>query len=156
MHPEMYRVGMETMKNLLMKAEANGIGEIPEMVGKWENVYSAVSVMMNRETPYHRDHNSPGEAMDLMATFGEYSGTCMSILMLGKRFNYLPSTIMAFSRYLLWHGVNAVDGNRGCLAYYMHPAVMEWVRVRPPSFMRYEVLEAVGQSKNSCRVYSVF
>lgn len=153
MHPELYQAGTATMAALPDEANAAGVEEIAEVVGKWDSVFNAVSVMINRQSPYHRDPNSPQQSFDLLATFGDYPDGWMVIPTIGKRFDYRPGTVMAFSGHLLRHGVNEVNGNRGCLAYYMRPAVMKWVGVKPPSFMRYEVLDVMGLTRDSHRVY---
>lgn len=154
-HPDQYRAGKDTMSKLPQCARDAGVDEIIEVVGQWESIFNAASLMMNRKSPYHRDHNSPAKSFDLLTTFGEYTDGEMSIPTLGQRFGYGPGTVMAFSGFLLRHGVNAVDGNRGCLAYYMRETMMKWVGVTPPKFMKYELLDAVGQEIGSRRVYPV-
>ncbi|KAG9308924.1 hypothetical protein JVU11DRAFT_11385 [Chiua virens] len=128
--------------------------EIEEVVGKWESVFNAVSVIINRQSPYHRDLSSLVESLDLLATVSDDTNVWMVILMLRTSFEYSPGMVMAFSGHLLWHGVNQVDGNRRYLAYYMQSEVIKWAGLKAPSFMWYEVLHMVGLPRNSHWVYS--
>ena len=153
MHPDSYQAGMATMRALPYHANANGVEEIAEVVEEWNSIFNAVSVMTNRQSPYHRDLNLPAESFDLLVTIGDYKNGWMVIPTLSKRFDYCPGTVMAFSGHLLRHGVNQVQGNRGCLVYYMREPVMKWVDVQPPRFMHYEALDAIGLSMDSHRVY---
>lgn len=154
MHPELYAVGREVMLTVARKARTQGIEDMADVIGKWGSIFSAASVMLNRETPYHRDHNSPAEGFDLLATVGPYKEAWMSVPTLARRFLYNAGTVMAFSGHLLRHGVVRVDDeDRTCVAYYMREKVLGWAGMESAKFMRYDLLDAVGQAINSHRVY---
>ncbi|KAI6010332.1 hypothetical protein EDC04DRAFT_2538566, partial [Pisolithus marmoratus] len=67
----------------------------------------------------HCDPHSSGNWYDITANVGDHSSCIMSIPTLGVELVYDPGMVVAFSRHLLRHGVNAVDGNWHCLTYYM-------------------------------------
>ncbi|KAI5990817.1 hypothetical protein F5J12DRAFT_687878, partial [Pisolithus orientalis] len=48
-----------------------------------------------------------------------YSECVLDIPSPGLQFNYWPGTVVAFSGWLLWHGVNDVSSNCCSLAFYM-------------------------------------
>lgn len=106
----------------------------------WGTVFNALSVISNRETPYHRDNQSRHQWYDLVTTFGTYPDARLSLPGLGIELPYHSGTISAFSGRVLRHGVREAEGRPGdrlCLVYYMRESVQdrlggqagEWVRV---------------------------
>lgn len=155
MHPDLFWAGREAMIALSRQSTQKGFEEMGEVLPDWGTIFSSISVMVNQETPYHRDHNSPTDGFDLLATVGPYKGSEMSIPTLAQSFQYNPSTIMAFSGFLLRHGVAQVDGGRVCMAYYMRDKVLQWAGVPRPEFMHFQLLDGVGQVIKSPRIYKV-
>ncbi|KIK79973.1 hypothetical protein PAXRUDRAFT_159879, partial [Paxillus rubicundulus Ve08.2h10] len=71
MHPDLYAAGREAMIKLGDHAERVD-AEMGEMLERWSSVYGVISVMVNRESPLHRDYNGKNEWMDLSASVGQY------------------------------------------------------------------------------------
>ena len=68
----------------------------------------------------------------------------MAIPTLGIELEYKPGTAVAFSGRLLRHGVNAVEGNRCCLTYYMRDNIHHWEKVpRCADWMRINSVEGL-------------
>jgi len=66
----------------------------------------------------------------------------MAVPTLGIELVYKPGTAVAFSGRLLRHGVNAVEGNRYCLTYYMRDNIHQWAHVaRCADWMRINGVE---------------
>ncbi|KAI6010869.1 hypothetical protein F5J12DRAFT_781842 [Pisolithus orientalis] len=79
-----------------------------------------MSMMVNQATCYHRDINGQDPWYDMLVTVGNYLPLDFVIPTLNLQLCYNPGMIIAFSGSALEHGVGAVDGDRACLAYYMH------------------------------------
>ncbi|KAG9309392.1 hypothetical protein JVU11DRAFT_10642 [Chiua virens] len=53
MHPELYITSLAMMDRLNHQAKIKGLAEIEEVVGEWESIFNAVSVIINWQSPYH-------------------------------------------------------------------------------------------------------
>ncbi|KAI6015334.1 hypothetical protein F5J12DRAFT_717641 [Pisolithus orientalis] len=93
------------------------------------SMYSSMSVMVNWATCYHRDINGQDPWYDMLVTVGNYLPLDFVIPMLNLWLCHNPGMIIAFSGSALEHGVGAVDGDRACLAYYMHANVHQLVHI---------------------------
>ncbi|KAI5983943.1 hypothetical protein EDC04DRAFT_2615967 [Pisolithus marmoratus] len=71
----------------------------------WNAVYSSVSIMVNRATPYHTDMNGREQWLDMLVTVGDYLPLDFVIPTFELRFRYNPGTIIAMSGSALEHGV---------------------------------------------------
>ncbi|KAI5998415.1 hypothetical protein F5J12DRAFT_784986 [Pisolithus orientalis] len=68
-----------------------------------------------------QDINGQDPWYDMLVTVGDYLPLDFVIPTLNLQLHYNPGTIIAFSGSALEHGMGAVDGDRACLVYYMHP-----------------------------------
>ncbi|KIK71914.1 hypothetical protein PAXRUDRAFT_117038, partial [Paxillus rubicundulus Ve08.2h10] len=80
MHPNLYAAGREAVIHLYQdlavpRSDDPAFAEMVEMLRLWPSVFTAASVMVNRSTPFHRDHNSRVQWYDLLASIGTYVGT---------------------------------------------------------------------------------
>lgn len=132
MHPEMYHNAREMMIRLGRWAKTrpnNNKNEIGGVLEVWPNIFSVVSVMVNRATPVHFDKMGRPQFLDLLMTVGNYEELDMVVPTIGMRLRYNPGTILAMSGQLLMHGVGAVEGNRGIVSFYMRDNVHKMVGV---------------------------
>lgn len=133
MHPELYQLGQQAMCKLRETSEATGAPWVPcyendrlqEVLEIWGHPWTALSIMVNRATPYHRDTNGRNPWMDLMVTVGEYEHGRLELPGLGVRLEYNPGTIVGLCGKVVVHGAAEVEGDRACLAYYMRNGVHE-------------------------------
>ena len=58
MHPALYNAGLDGMEKLSAWAAEND-EDMDDALEDWATVYTNVSVIANRATPFHRDH-TPG------------------------------------------------------------------------------------------------
>jgi hypothetical protein len=128
-HPELYRAGLTTLSN------TRDMPEISEVVKIWSSVYSAVSIVSNRECPLHRDTGTDAEWFDFLTTVGGDWNTEMSWPQLGINIAYTSGTSVLFSGYTLAHTVTTSEEERLCIAHYMKGNVFERFGVCGPSWM---------------------
>jgi hypothetical protein len=119
MHPQMYAVG----RDALIKIWEDASTEIQEVLRVWPSVYSSLSLMVNRCSPYHLDKMGKPQWFDQLLTVGHYSDLDLVLPTLRLRLDYLPGTVVAFSGKVLIHGVGETNGDRACIAWYMQDRV---------------------------------
>lgn len=95
-HPELYRVGIESIKALAVRPTIVSKAEtLDEILRSWSSPFSGLSVMNNRQTPLHRDNGGGYRWMDLLATVGTYKKGWMDLPGLGFRLRYNAGTVVA-------------------------------------------------------------
>ncbi|KIN94699.1 hypothetical protein M404DRAFT_167622, partial [Pisolithus tinctorius Marx 270] len=110
--------------------------DMQDALQHWPSVFTNVSVISNRTTPFHRDPHSRSDWYDMLVTVGDYEDCVLDIPTLGLQFLYNPGTVVAFSGRLLRHGVSSVGGNRCCFAYYMRDNIHNWIGIPCGDWMR--------------------
>lgn len=129
-------MGIEILQTL----EKGGItitdktNKLPTILKSWTSPFTALSVIINRETPYHRDNGSCHAWMDILLTVGDYQDGRIEFPGLGFRLKYDSGTLVALTGRLVRHGAN-FRGHRACIAYYMRQNVSEAVGAGTPSWM---------------------
>lgn len=122
MHLDLYVAGRESIIKLY-KEQGPQDPEMAALLECWPSVFLASSVIVNRETPFHRDHNSRVQWFDLLASIGCYPGSVFDMPTLGTACYYPPGSVIGISGNLVRHGVARTDGDRLCLASYMRDNV---------------------------------
>ncbi|KIJ06975.1 hypothetical protein PAXINDRAFT_91173, partial [Paxillus involutus ATCC 200175] len=105
-HPELHRRSSAVRKQLLADEE---IVDLHELIKAWPTVFTAISVVHNRKTLFHRDSKSAPQWYDLFLSVGLYTNVILELPSLSIRARYMPGTAALFSGLLLRHGVSAVD-----------------------------------------------
>ena len=101
----------------------------------WESVWSGFALIVNRETPYHRDSGGSLSMHDLLMSGGTHQDCYMEIAELGAEFSYLPGTIFALTGKALMHRVKTwAGGERICAAHFMRDAVLNRLGQARPSW----------------------
>lgn len=141
-HPELYYIGREAMTRLSSEPASGGpwvaheeVPRLHDILTAWGHPWTAVSVMVNRATPFHRDVNGRNPWMDLLVTIGEYQQGRLELPGLGVRLLYDPRTVVGLLGKVVRHGAGEVDGERACLAYYMRNGVHERLGLRAGTWM---------------------
>lgn len=131
-HPHLYDIGQAAFALLRDPGDAPepwfSYGEYPRLarvLEEWTHPFSAISVMVNRSTPCHRDVNGRNPWLDILVTIGEYELGRLELPGLGVRLEYDPGTIVGILGKVVRHGACEVQGERVCLAYYMRDKVHE-------------------------------
>lgn len=137
-HPELYVSGCKTFE--LLRADPDLTGselELTLALEHWSSVFHGLSVMVNRETPLHRDMNTRPEWYDMLATVGTYTDAVLELPGLGIGLRYRSGTVVPISGKVLLHGVAKVDRDRVCLAYYMRDMMGNRVGSQPAGWFNY-------------------
>ncbi|KIK78052.1 hypothetical protein PAXRUDRAFT_165031, partial [Paxillus rubicundulus Ve08.2h10] len=134
-HPELYQHSSAVCKQLLADEE---IADLHELIKAWPMVFSAISVMHNRETPFHCDSKSAPQWYDLFLSIGSYTDTILELRMLSICACYMPGTAALFSGLLLRHGVSAVDkGDHIGYVFYMQPSMLHFASISLGKWVEY-------------------
>jgi len=97
-----------------------------EILGNWASGFTGLSVISQRETPFHRDGRSPCAMFDVLATFGrtidpdiraEFPG-------IGIRFHYNPGTMLLVLSKAIRHGVSVSKEERCCFAFFVRERIL--------------------------------
>ncbi|KIJ05706.1 hypothetical protein PAXINDRAFT_93088, partial [Paxillus involutus ATCC 200175] len=137
-HPKLHRRSSAVRKQLLADEE---ITDLHELIKAWLTVFTTISVMHNRETPFHRDSKLAPQWYDLFLSVGSYTNAILELPSLGIRARYMPGTAALFSGLLLRHGVSAVDrGDRIGYVFYMRPSVFHFASISVGKWVEYSSL----------------
>jgi hypothetical protein len=85
------------------------------------------------------DNSSRPECFNTLVTLGHYNNSLIVFPNLGVHLKYNPGTLVALSGKLIQHGVEKVDGDRVCLAFYMKDNVHKRLHIPPPGWMTQEM-----------------
>lgn len=117
-HPQLWKEARRVMNAI--KTEEQPDESKRAAVEAWPSAFSALQVIVNRCSIYHRDTNARKEWLDLLLTLGNYENSgVMSLRSLGFCIPYDSGSVVAMSSSLVAHGVAHVDGDRVCVAFIM-------------------------------------
>lgn len=113
-NPELYLAGLHAIHSI-----QNTLPATP-----WSSVWSGIALIVNRETPYHRDGGGAISMYDLLVSAGTHQSCYVEVEEIGAEFLYLPGTMLALSGRVLMHRVVSwAGGERICSAHFMKDAV---------------------------------
>lgn len=128
-HPEQYQMGRDIQEKMIKR------NRCASTVREWPSVMSALSIISNRETPYHRDTQSRMTWYDLLTSVGPYTIAPLYLSPFRFRIDNIPGTICAFSGMALRHGVRKCELSRISFAWYMREPVRDGEFVDPAGWM---------------------
>ncbi|KAG1722599.1 uncharacterized protein EDB91DRAFT_1255995 [Suillus paluster] len=129
MHPEQYFEGLRTFGKLDEAACRLNLPFMPDALEQWSSVFTVLTVISNRESPFHRDVKSCPQWFDILESVGNYENGGMVLPGLGIELMYYPGVMVGISGKIICHGVPRVDGDRICWAWYMWDAVHEYAGI---------------------------
>ncbi|KAI6155889.1 hypothetical protein BKA82DRAFT_169132, partial [Pisolithus tinctorius] len=100
MHPGLYDAGRQAMQSLDTWSSQHN-QDMQYALQHWPSVFTNVSVISNWTTPFHWDPHLWSDWYDMLVMVGNYEDCVLDIPMLGLQFLYNPSTVVAFSSWLL-------------------------------------------------------
>lgn len=113
-NPQLYYVGRQ----------ASRLVQTLHPTTPWASVWSGIALIVNRETPLHRDSGGSASMYDLLISAGTHQTCHIDVYELGAEFVYLPGTMVALSGKVLRHGVKTWGGGeRICAAHFMKDGV---------------------------------
>ncbi|KIK76537.1 hypothetical protein PAXRUDRAFT_18134 [Paxillus rubicundulus Ve08.2h10] len=134
-HPKLYRRSSAVCKQLLADEE---IANLHKLIKAWPTVFTAISFMHNRETPFHCDSKSAPQWYDLFLSIGSYTNAILELPALSIRARYMPGTAALFSGLLLRHGVSTVNqGDHIGYVFYMRPSVFHFTSTSLGKWVEY-------------------
>ncbi|KAH7919748.1 hypothetical protein BV22DRAFT_995979, partial [Leucogyrophana mollusca] len=117
-HPGLYSAGTSAMSKLpkhLPLAKS----------APWPSVFSGLEVIVNRDTPAHRDSGGAASFYDLLVSLGQKHLAVLKIPDLDAELSYGPGTVVALTGKVLLHEVSSwPGGERYCLAHFMRDSVL--------------------------------
>lgn len=114
-HPALYRAARVTMARAA-DAASTAVGEHHRL---WPSVWHSTQVIINRETPFHRDTSGKDTWYELLMSLGTCSKAALVLRNIGIQVGYLPGTAVLMSSRLIHHGVAKVEPDRICYTWYM-------------------------------------
>jgi hypothetical protein len=136
MHPQLYRTGNEAFRHIIAHPDVVKESDVvSEVIMSWMSPFSGMSVVSNRETPFHRDVKSRVEWYDMLVTLGDYEDGRLETPNLGLRMVYNPGTVVGIAGKAVRHGVAPCKKDRVFLAYYMRDKVHERLQMVSPGWM---------------------
>lgn len=113
-NPDLYSAGLQAIQAI----------QNQQPITLWPSIWSGVAVIVNRETPYHRDSGGSISMYDLLVSAGTHQMCHIEVAELGAEFVYLPGTIVALCGKVLMHRVVSWGGGeRICAAHFMKDGV---------------------------------
>ena len=132
-HPAQYEMGMKIHTSL----EARG--QSPDVISHWPSAQTAISIISNRETPFHRDEKGRMQWYDLLSSIGQYTKAPLYLSPLNIRFDNTPGSVCAFSGMALRHGVRKCAESRISIASYLRDDVREGEKIAAADWMTQSV-----------------
>jgi Oxygenase domain of the 2OGFeDO superfamily len=135
-HPEQYLLGRLSLLRLAERQEDVRSPEaMLDALRIWSSPCNAMSVMVNRVTPTHRDTQGRDPWMDILLTHGPYTDCRMEFRSLGVRVDYGSGTMVGVCGKVVPHAASECIGERACIAYYMRDRVHERLGVPAGGWM---------------------
>lgn len=112
------------------KSRQNKWPETLESVQLWPTVCTGMSVITNRLTPSHRDHNGHHPWYDLLYSGGRHTKAVLKSVDVNGSFRYMPGTLVGICGKSLRHEVADYGGvDRQCIAHYIRFDVLERMKL---------------------------
>lgn len=128
--PQMYDSGLAAMELIKDGHEMHHTHAHQLM---WPSMWSGASVIVNRETPDHRDPGASPSTYNLLVAGGTHTECSMRLPDLGATLRYLPGTLVAVSGKIIHCGVPQwVGGERFCIAHFIKDAVLDRLEQKRP------------------------
>jgi hypothetical protein len=123
----------------------------------WPSSFSGIEVIVNRETPHHRDPGASPSVYDLLVSLGQDHQAVLDLPDLGAQLGYRPGTMVYIAGKVLEHGVPRWgDGERIVIAHFVKDNVHDKQGIpRPGLPMEQEFLIRVGAGRGQKPVTKV-
>lgn len=118
-HPALFQMGLDMLRKIRVMDDTRDIAQ------QWQSIYTGISVICNRITPFHRDRRGRPEWFDLLLNYSEAGDSpIFQISDLGLKLKYSSGTVIGFCGSIFEHGVELWGvRNRVCYAHFMRESV---------------------------------
>ena len=134
-HPHLYHIATVVRTKLRSDPVTKSAAAL------WPSSFNAISAIINRQTPHHRDTKTWKTWPDILTTFGNYRIADLELREVGLRLQYKAKTMVVICGSSVTHGVEASDGERVCMAFYMRSDVHDYTRVVVPHWATMDNVE---------------
>lgn len=127
-HPEQHFEGRGALLQHLRPGASKIDHESFKRVMKvWGTGFTGLSVISERETPFHRDGQNANWMYDLIVNIADRHDPDVRVELpgIGIRFRYSSGTVLSILGKAIRHGVSATSVDRYCLAFFMRQKVSE-------------------------------
>ena len=128
-HPTQYDMGLK------IHASMKSRGLCRDALACWPSAQTAISVISNRATPFHRDEKGRMQWYDLLTSIGPYTKAPLYLSPLDIRFDNTPGSVCLFSGMAMRHGVRKCTGSRIAIASYLRDDVRAGEKIVPAEWM---------------------
>ena len=131
LHPKLFMAASE----VLAKCRSDP-GDFGTTLRLWPTCFNVLQVIVNRESPFHRDTSARAGWLDLLISLGTYgvSGAIMALRNLGVSVAYKAGSIVLITSRVVMHGVPPVPADRICYAWFMKDVVHHRMGVPDPGW----------------------
>ena len=128
-HPEQHFEGRGAFISRL-NGKAKGTAEqasFERLMKVWGTGFTGLSVISERETPFHRDGQNADWMYDLLVNIAAEPDPDIRVELpgIGIRFRYHSGMVLLILGKAVRHGVSKTDVDRYCLAFFMRERVSE-------------------------------
>lgn len=130
-----------------LEAHREYVLAVPDFMAAWALPFTALSVIANRSSPWHRDTKAPLSASDLLITLGgnKPDRLCsegrrngrMHLPGIGIYLDYASGSIMSINSKLVRHSVSESENERLCLAFFLRESVLDALGVAKPEWSKW-------------------
>jgi hypothetical protein len=132
-HPDLYRASQESIFKI--KNNETPVARYHPNVQLWPSVFGAIQVIVNRQTPCHRDQGGFPTSYDLLLSIGTHTEARMTLREIGATFKYTPGSVMFLSGKVLLHEcMSWSGGERICVTHFVKDSVHERCAIQRPSW----------------------
>ena len=129
-HPALFRMACEVLDKCRKEED-----RFADAVRLWPTCFNALHLIVNRETPFHRDTSARPGWLDLLISLGSYGKTgIMGLRNLGVSVAYGTGSIVMLTSRVVMHGVPPAPADRLCLAWYMKDIIYHRMGVPDPGW----------------------
>jgi hypothetical protein len=131
--PKQYDFGKAAIMHL---KEGDHLDRHLPVVDRWNSVWSGFALIINRNTPFHRDMGGAPSDYDFLLSGGTHTECFLEVRELGLKLQYLPGTGVAIAGRVLRHGVCGWSGGeRICQAMFIKDSVHDRLGQPRPSWV---------------------
>ncbi|KAG1901136.1 uncharacterized protein F5891DRAFT_1187832 [Suillus fuscotomentosus] len=141
MHPQQYWASIRTHIELGHWAASHGFEDMYQNLKHWASIYTGVTVMCNRLSPYHKDPKCPPEGFNILTSIRSYRQAMMHLINLGIDIAYDPGVMVGYSGRLVRHGVRVDEGDRIIWAWFVRDSIHNYTRTPRPEYAKYSPLD---------------
>lgn len=144
-HPNQYDMA-RLVKDHLLKTST----KCAPALKQWSSVYTAVTMIANRQSPAHRDTGSRTEWYDMLTSVGKFEEAPLSLGPIGILISNPPGTVSAFSGMAFSHSVQEIDHPRLSIALYLRENMQDFAGCDPAGWMTQMHYEQLIGPKRGC------